>query len=198
MSGRPIPFARNSSHFVHIQNSLAAVLKNIKAAKGLTAKVLWISCRLNRSEMQNSPVFVGWVEDVGAINMRVMRLRPYSPVEIRFGDTHPSKLYSKCLQTPLGTVVARNWGRPHKADATSQRIGETFYGETHRRSVPIKVDNVYAGTLNAAFSGDPDGADGEIRKILIEWAQTEKSALVKYIEDNLDFSGPKCLRQRRN
>jgi hypothetical protein len=148
--------------------------------------------------MQNSPVFVGWVEDVGAINTRVMRDRPYAPIEIRFGDTHPSRLYSECLKTPLGKVVARSWGRPHKADATSQRIGETFYGETHRRSVPIKVANVYAGTLNAAFSGDPDGAEEGIGKILLEWAQTEKSALVEYIEDYLDFSGPKCLRQRRN
>jgi hypothetical protein len=197
MSGRPIPFARNSSHFVHIQNSLATVLKDLKGVNGLTAKVLWVSCRLNRSETEDSPVFVGWVEDVGAINTRVMRKRPYAPIEIRFGDTHPSRLYSECLKTPLGKVIARNW-RQHKADATSQRIGETFYGETHRRSAPVKVGNLYAGTLNAAFSGDPDGADGEIGKILIEWAQTEKSALVKYIEDNLDFSGPKCLRQRRN
>jgi hypothetical protein len=197
MAGRPIPFARNSSHFVHIQNSLATVLKNLKAVNGLTAEVLWVSCRLNRSETEDSPVFVGWVEDVGAINTRVTRKRPYAPIEIRFGDTHPSRLYSECLKTPLGKVVARNW-RQHKADSTSQRIGETFYGETHRRSVPVKVGNLYAGTLNAAFSGDPDGADGEIGKILIEWAQTEKSALVKYIEDNLDFSGPKCLRQRRN
>jgi hypothetical protein len=198
MAGRPIPFARNSSHFVHIQNSLAAVLKNIKSARGLTANVLWVSCRLNRSGTQDSPVFVGWVEDVGAINMRVERRRPYAPIEIRFGDTHPSKLYSQCLKTPLGKVVPRNWGQPHKADATSQRIGETFYGETHRRSVPIKVDNVYAGTLNAAFSGNPSGADGEIKEILVDWAQTEKFALVKYIKDNLDFSGPKCLRQLRN
>jgi hypothetical protein len=197
MSGRPIPFARNSSHFVHIQNNLSAVLKNLKAINGLTGKVLWVSCRLNRSEMENSPVFVGWVEDVGAINTRVTRQRPYAPIEIRFGDTHPSRLYSECLKTPLGRVVVRNW-RQHKADSTSQRIGETFYGETHRRSVPIKVGNLYAGTLNAAFSGDPGGADGEIGKMLIEWAQTEKSALVKYIEDHLDFSGPKCLRQRRN
>jgi hypothetical protein len=197
MSGRPIPFARNSSHFVHIQNSLATVLKDLKAVNGLTAKVLWISCRLNRSETEDSPVFVGWVEVVGAINTRVMRKRPYAPIEIRFGDTHPSRLYSECLKTPLGKVIARNW-RQHKADPTSQRIGETFYGETHRRSAPVKVGNLYAGTLNAAFSGDPDGADGEIGKILIEWAQTEKSALVKYIEDNLDFSGPRCLRQRRN
>ena len=196
MSGRPIPFARNSSHFVHIQNSLVAVLKSIKVAKGLTAKILWVSCRLNQSETQNSPVFVGWVEDVGAINMRVDRRRPYSPVEIRFGDTHPSALYSACLNAPLGTVVSRNW-RSDKADPTSQRIGEKFYGETHRMSIPIRVQNVYVGTLNAAFLGDPSAGGKRIRDILVEWAQTT-SPLVRYIKDNLDFSGPKCLRQRRN
>ena len=197
MSGRPIPFARNSSHFVHIQNSLAAVLKNIKNAKGLTAKVLWVSCRLNRSETQDSPVFVGWVEDLGAINTRVERRRPYSPIEIRFGDTHPSALYSTCLNAPLGTVVPRTW-RSDKPDPTSQRIGEKFYGETHRRSIPIKVQNVYVGTLNAAFLGDPSAAEKRIREILVEWAQTANSPLVRYIRDNLDFSGPKCRKRDSN
>ncbi len=197
MSGRPIPFARNSSHFVHIQNSLAAVLKDIKNAKGLTAKVLWVSCRLNRSKTQDSPVFVGWVEDIGAMNMRVEKRQPYAPVEIRFGDTHPSALYSTCLSTPLGTVVPRTWGSD-KADPTSQRIGEKFYGETHRRSIAIKVQNVYVGTLNAAFLGDPAAAEKRIREILVERAQTANSPLVRYIRANLDFSGPKCPRHHPN
>jgi hypothetical protein len=193
-----IPFGHNSTDFVHIQNNLVAVLTRIKGIKDLKVKILWVSCRLNRSKEEDSPVFVGWVEDIDAIDLRVRRDHLFAPIEIRFGDTHPSKLYSTCLKTPLGTVVSRNWGRPHKADATSQRVGEIFYGETHRKSAPIRVDNVYVGTLNAAFSGDPDGADGEIKTILIEWAQAGNSALVKYIEDNLDFSGPKCLRQHRN
>jgi hypothetical protein len=197
MSGRPIPFARNSSHFVHIQNSLTAVLKNIKTARGLTAKVLWVSCRLNRSATQDSPVFVGWVEDVGAINVRVERHRPYAPVEIRFGDTHPSALYTSCLKAPLGTVVPRAW-RSDKADPTSQRIGEKFYGETHRRSIAIRVKTVYVGTLNAAFLGDPSATEKRIRGILVEWAQTANSPLVRYIRDNLDFSGPKCRKRDFN
>jgi hypothetical protein len=197
MSGRPIPFARNSSHFVHIQNNVAAVLRDMKAARGVTAKVLWVSCRLNRSETLDSPVFVGWVEDVEAINMRVEKRRPYAPIEIRFGDTHPSALYSTCLSAPLGTVVLRTW-RSHKADPTSQRIGEKFYGETHRRSIPIKVKTVYVGTLNAAFLGDPSAAEKRIQEILVEWAQTANSPLVRYIRDNLDFSGPKCPRHHPN
>ena len=199
MSGRPIPFARNSSHFVHIQNSLAAVLNDIKNAKGLAAKVLWASCRLNRSKTQDSPVFVGWVEAVGAMNMRVERRQPYAPVEIRFGDTHPSTLYSTCLNTPLGKVVPRAWGPDKdKANPTSQRIGEKFYGETHRRSIAIRIKTVYVGTLNAAFLGDPSSAEKKIREILLKWAQTANSPLVRYIRDNLEFSGPKCPRHHPN
>jgi hypothetical protein len=197
MAGRPIPFARCSSHFVHIQNSLSSVLNEVKAIPGLAEKILWVSCRLNRSGTQDSPVFVGWVEDMEAIDKRLERRRPYAPIEIRFSDTHPSTLYSTCLKTPLGTIVPRTWG-PEKADPTSQRIGEKFYGETHRRSIPVRVNNVYAGTLNIAFRGDPADADRKIKNILIQWAQTGNSPLVRYIRDNLDFSGPKCLRRRPN
>lgn len=188
-SPRPIPFAHNSSHFVHIQNNLACVLQGVKSTSGLPAKVLWISCRLNRSKTQDMPVFVGWVEDTEAINIRLQKGQPYSPVELRFGDTHPSKLYSDCLAVPLGTVVNRAWVSD-QADPSSQRTGENSYGETHRRSIPIQIDNKYVGTLNVAFLGDPDARNAEIQATLINWAQKATSPLVKYIKDNLDFSGP--------
>lgn len=188
---RPIPFAHNSSHFVHIHNSLVRVLTQIEAIKGLGAKVLWVSCRLNRSgEKDASPVFAGWVEDSEAINIRVGKQYSYAPIELRINDTHLSTLYSTCLKTPLGTVVPRNWGLD-RADPTSQRIGERFYGETNRRSIPIVIGDLYVGTLNAAFLGDPAASDGEIREILVQWAQTENLPLVKYIKDNLDYSGPR-------
>lgn len=185
-----IPFARNSSHFVHIHNNLVAVLTEVRDVQNLSAKVLWVSCRLNRSNQQDSPVFVGWVEDSDAINTRVRRRHPFAPVELRFGDTHPSQLYSECLRAPLGHVVPRCW-RTDRADATSQRLGESFYDESHRRSVPIKVKELYVGTLNVAFSGDPDAARDDIKKILIRWAQAEDSPLVMYIRDSLDYSGPR-------
>jgi hypothetical protein len=180
---------------VHIQNSLTSVLKKIKKIPGLPAKILWVSCRLNRSNEENSPVFVGWVEDLEAVNLRVERRRPYAPVEIRFGDTHPSKLFSECLAAPLGKVVPKDWVRADRADSSSQRIGERFYGETHRRSIAIKVGDIYVGTLNAAFLGDPTVADRKVRGILISWAQTGNSPLVRYIKSNLAFSGPRCLRR---
>ena len=186
---RPIPFARNSSHFVHIQNSLVSVLNTVKMVPGLPAKVLWVSCRLNRSKTEDIPVFVGWVEDHEAVNIRVQKGQPYSPVEFRFGDTHPSKLYTECLAAAPGTVVHRDWGA-HQADQTSQRTGETSYGETHRRSIPIRITNRNIGTLNIAFLGDPAPKEAEIKAVLVDFAQTPTSELVKYIERNLDFSGP--------
>jgi hypothetical protein len=109
---------------------------------------------------------------------------------MRFGDTHPSKLYSDCLKTPLGEVVKRKWerdGRP--LDKSYQQLGPNLYGETDRRSVPITVNNRCVGTLNAAFLGDP-GENRQLEKTLIEWAQTSKSPLVKYIGKHLDVSGP--------
>jgi hypothetical protein len=187
--GRPVPFSRNCSHFIHIQNSLTSVLNKVKAISDLGAKPLWVSCRLNRTQTEDIPVFVGWVEDTEAAERRSKRC-PYSPVEMRFGDTHPSKLYSDCLKTPLGKVVKRKWEKDSRPlDKTYQQLGPTLYGETDRRSVPINVNNKCVGTLNAAFSGDP-GENSELEKMLLEWAQTSKSPLVKYIGKNLDVSGP--------
>lgn len=190
MSVRPIPFARNSSHFIHIQNCLLSVMADIKKIPDLGAKVLWVSCRLNRTGEQDSPVFVGWVEDHEAVNKRVAKGHDYSPIEFRFSDTHPSKLFSDCLKAPPATVVHRDW-KAHKADNTSQKVGEKYYNESHRRSIPIKIGNVYAGTLNAAFAGDPAVKERQTKAKLVSWAQAPNSRLVKYIKQNLAYSGPR-------
>jgi len=190
MAVRSIPFARNSSHFIHIQNSLMAVLHDIKNIPGLSAKVLWVSCRLNRTGELDSPVFVGWVEDIEATNTRVSKGHHYAPIEVRFSDTHPSKLFSECLKAPPGTVVQRDW-KLHRADGTSQKVGEKYYNESHRRSIPIKIKNVYTGTLNTAFLGDPAGKERQIKAKLVNWAQNSNSRLVGYIRKNLAYSGPR-------
>jgi len=183
-----IPFAHNSSHFVNIHNNLVEVLTQIKPTKDLKARVLWVSCRLNRSgEKEASPVFVGWVEDNEAISIRVRRQHKFAPVEIRFGDTHPSELYSECLAKGFGEMVRRDWGL-QIASPGSQEIGKNFYGETHRRSVAVKVNGGSVGTLNAAFQGDPSAADKDIENILFYWAQDPNSSLVDYIKNNLDYS----------
>lgn len=189
MASRPIPFAHNSSHFVHIQNNLTSVLNDVKDIPGLAASVLWASCRLNRSKMEDAPVFCGWVEDNQAIKIRLQRGHPYAPSECRFGDTHPSKLFSDCLTKPAGEVVRRDWN-VDKADPTSQRTGEEDYDEKYRRSIPIRVNNIYAGTLNVAFSGNPMDKDDDIKGVLVAWAQDQNSELVRYIKNNLDFAGP--------
>jgi hypothetical protein len=188
---QPIPFGRHSSHFVHIHNNLVEVLTELKAIHNLTAKVLWVSCRLNRTGVSDpSPVFVGWVEDMDAIKIRVKKHRLFAPIDIRFGDTHLSKLYEDCLRAGVGAVVPREWIAPLRQQASqgSQEIGKNFYDETHRRSVAIKIKERFVGTLNAAFSGNPSAEDSSIRQILVYWAQDSNSALVKYIEAELDYS----------
>jgi len=187
VGGRPIPFARDSSHFVHVENSLAAVLHEIKAIPGLRSTILWVSCRLNRSGTGNIPVFAGWFESIEARNIRIRNGFPYAPIQIRFGDTHPSALYLECLKQPPRQVVRRTW-KTDKADSTSQRLGENFYGETHRRSMAIRINNCSVGTLNAAFLGNPAAKDTKIEKILFDWAQSSKSDLVNYIKDKLHYS----------
>jgi hypothetical protein len=187
---RPIPFGRNSSHFVHIEDNLVSVLHDMKNLVAAPTKVLWASCRLNRSKEKDSPVFAGWVEDIEARTIRLNNGHPYSPADLRFSDTNRSALYTKCLSAPVGKVIHRDW-RQHKAGGKSQRLGENFYGETHRMSAPIKVKGVYAGTLNVAFLGAPDAAREKCEAKLISWAQGTNSPLVKYIQENLDFSGPK-------
>ena len=91
-----IPIARNSTHFVNIHNNLVEVLTQIETIKGLSAQVLWVSCRLNRSgEKEANPVFVDWVEHLKAINIRVKNQHKFAPIEIRSSDTHKSDLYEK-------------------------------------------------------------------------------------------------------
>jgi hypothetical protein len=198
MPRHPIPFGRHSSHFTHIQNALVAVLNEIKSVPNLKAKVLWVSCRLNRTGQQDSPVFAGWVESNEATEIRVAKGFPCPPIDIRFGDTHQSAVYSACFGKPLvrlKTVIPRTWGpKRDQADPTSQKIGENFYGETHRRSIAIAVVGRYVGTLNAGFLGNRDFSKGnverDIERILIRWAQRSDSRLVNYIQKNLQSSGP--------
>jgi len=129
---------------------------------------------------------VGWVEDIQAIRIRVQKGYLFAPIDIRFGDTHPSKLYSDCLNAASGQLVPRKWTSKPESPG-SQEIGKNFYDETHRRSVPIKIKGCSVGTLNAAFQGNPAAEDMNIEKILFHWAQ-KKSGLVDYIEQNLDYS----------
>src|SRR5438132_12023645 len=100
-----IPFGRHSTHFAGIQNSLALVLYEIKAIPALSRTILWVSCRLNRSGTIDSPVFVGWVEDVQAIRIRVQRGHLFAPIDIRLGETHPSQLSRDCLMLAAGRIL---------------------------------------------------------------------------------------------
>jgi hypothetical protein len=182
---QPIPFGRHSSHFVHIENHLVEVLTDIKAIQDLSPKILWVSCRLNRTGQKDSPVFVGWVEDAQAVRRRVRKGHHYSPIDIRFGDSHPSDLYRECLNKAAGQVVMREWVQ-HSASSGSQEIGRNFYDETHRRSIAVRISGRAVGTLNAGFRGDPTPEEKNLQYILLEWAQGLNSDLLTYIEQNLE------------
>lgn len=176
---KEVPFHRASDHFGKIEEYLHSLLKGIQGVTASPAQVLWVSCRLNRREGMEAPVFVGWVESDVAKTKRGTRY-PH-PMDTRLGDTHVSTLYKECLRAPLKTVVKRAWNG-EGADATSQELGRKYYEETHRRSMPIKLGNRYVGTVNAAFSGDPGSSDPKIARVLEDWAQTETRGLVRYIQ----------------
>jgi hypothetical protein len=164
------------------------VLYEIKTVPALNEAILWVSCRLNRTGTNDSPVFVGWVEDIQAVKIRAQNGYVYSPIDLRFGDTHPSRLYTDCLKKPAGEPVLKDW-RKQSASPGSQELGKNFYNETHRRSVPVKINGRSVGTLNASFRGDPsDETDEQIQRVLFHWAQNAKSDLVAYIKENLDYS----------
>lgn len=184
-----IPFPRNHPNFPGVENQLNAVLNQIKAAVGNATQVLWVSCRLNRTGAQvASPVFVGWVEDPQARTIRTANNHQHSPADIRINDTHVSSLYKECFTVSPGNVVKRDWNID-RADPTSQELGRTYYGETHRRSMPIRVGNQYVGTLNVAFKGDPAAKDRQIEQVLENWAQKSPSALITHIQGHCSVSG---------
>jgi len=182
-----IPFSRRSPD---IENHLKSVLGDIKRVAA-SALVLWVSCRLNRTGAKKpAPVFVGWVEDDVPDGARVIRRGrgyPNPPIVTHFGGTHLSQLYQECFKARVGEVVKKHWNGD-KASPGSLELGRKYYEETHRRSIPIRIDKNYVGTLNVGFRGDPTPADGQITPVLARWAQAD-SDLVQYIRDNLTVGG---------
>ncbi|MBI2361339.1 MAG: hypothetical protein HYV04_20930 [Deltaproteobacteria bacterium] len=188
-----IPFPRNHPNFPGVDNQLNAVLNQIRAAvAGSASQALWVSCRLNRTGATvPSPVFVGWIEDPAARNLRTTNHHQHAPADTRINDTHVSSLYKKCFAVRPGEVVKRDWSAD-KADPTSQELGKIYYGETHRRSMPIVLGNQYVGTLNVAFKGDPTAKDPEIKQVLEDWAQKPTSALITHIQHQCEVSKLPC------
>jgi hypothetical protein len=182
-----IPFPRNSQYFTDIENHLRSVLGAIKGVAG-RAEVLWVSCRLNKTGAQGpEPVFAGWVEGDAARGKRFKRGYPNPPIDTHFGGLHVSDLYRACFKAPVGEVVKKHWNGD-KASPGSLELGRKYYEETHRRSMPIKIDKDYVGTLNVGFSGDPAPVDQKIKTELQKWAQDSKSPLVTYLSQNLAVS----------
>jgi hypothetical protein len=147
-----IPFGRHSTHFAGIQNSLALVLYEIKAVPALSKTILWVSCRLNRTGTIDSPIFVGWVEDVQAIRIRVQKGHLFAPIDIRFGDTHRPN-YIAIVKGGAGRLVPESGHQNRKVQGV-KRSGKTSMTDSSQIGA-IKIKGYSVGTLNAAFQGDP-------------------------------------------
>lgn len=171
-----IPAGITPEMFLEVSNLLIKALKDLESVKGG-----WVTTRLNETGRKDpSPMFVGWVEHKDLEAKRIQRNEP-DPGLFRFGDDHYSKIYEECLQNP-GSVRKRNWN-VDKPELTGKTL-DIKAGIMHRRSIAVKVDGGYVGTLNAGFFEDPgDTADSTMNR----WAQSPNSELVKYLQDHFLF-----------
>jgi hypothetical protein len=170
MAKAKIPAGITPEIFIEVRTQLLKVLKDLEGMKGA-----WVTTRLNETGRKDpSPVFVGWVEHKDLITKRVQRNEP-DPGLFRFGDDHYSKIYEECLANP-GSVRRRDWN-VDKPELTGKTL-DIKAGVMHRRSIAVKANGGYVGTLNAGFFADPgDKADG----VMTRWAQNSGSELVKYL-----------------
>ena len=171
-----IPAGITPEIFLEVRNILLKVLKDLDGAKGM-----WVTTRLNETGRKDpSPLFVGWVQHRDLIAKRVQNNEP-DPGLFRFGDDHYSQLYEDCLQNP-GSVRKRDWNVDER-----EHSGKTLdikAGLMHRRSIAVKLNGGYVGTLNAGFFADPGD---KVNAVMTQWAQNPNSELVKYLQDNFLF-----------
>ncbi len=194
MAKAKIPGGITPEHFIQIRNLLNEVLKDIETATGREPK--WVSSRLNETARDDvSPFFVGWVENEELRSKRVSKNLP-DPGLFRFADNIHTRIYAECLDVKgPGGVKRRDWAKDG-----AEMFGKNLYvshvglfdlhDETHRRSIAIKMDKRYVGTLNAGLSKD---LGVSIDRKLQYWAQDPKSALVQYLSREFELAGPVCL-----
>lgn len=176
MAKAKVPAGITPEIFLEVRNLLVKVLKDLDGVKGA-----WVTTRLNETGRKDpSPVFVGWVEHQDLIGKRLQRNEP-DPGLFRFGDDHYSKIYEECLENP-SSVRKRDWhsDRP-------EHTGKAFdvkWGVMHRRSIAVKANGGYVGTLNAGFFSDPGN---KADKAMTQWAQDPGSELVRYLTGHFQF-----------
>jgi hypothetical protein len=184
-----IPGGVTPEHFMKIREFLSRILRDVQDTG---AKPMWVSCRLNETREDISPVFVGFFEHQEMKEQRIRRNLP-DPGLYRFGDIHYSRLYEECLQRP-GEVVQRDWRvdqlDPHKMEDGDAKFFSQKLGVMYRRSLGIKVDHLCVGTINVGFKHSPETTDAEIEAVMRRWAIEHDSDLTNYLQQHFELGGP--------
>jgi hypothetical protein len=114
--------------------------------------------------------------------------------------------YTEVLKNPT-EVFQQDWRNRGLRDEEFLKplrlyLSEGYYGlqqnnEIARRSVAIKVNDRYVGTLNTGLSVDPGK---KLDSKLLTWAQSPTSELVQYVRNEFVLGGPfaNAANRKRN
>jgi hypothetical protein len=191
-----IPVEVSFEHYMAMRSILQHALQDIELTAGYEPK--WLTCRLNRSGTADTQdaYFLGWVENQSLRDIRIGLDKP-DPGLFRFLDPVHGDTYRTALKNPT-QILWQEWQHGHgRAGAPRQQPLKLFQDngfyqltsgcEICRRSIAIKVDSRYAGTLNIGLSSDPGDALDDKLKI---WGQHATSELVQYIKNEFNLGGP--------
>ncbi len=185
--GAKIPEGITDAHRERIKEILGKLLKEIWQIT--RQQEILVNCRLNFSGTTTpSPIFVGWMESQGLETNRKKK-RLGTPI----GSTHPSPIYSECLDNP-GAVRERDFSIPGVIglEKSPGALGyDVLLGLNFRRYICIKAGGRCTGTLTVGLCNKlGDNTDIRVREKLKECAQDEKSELVKYLQETFQLGGP--------
>ena len=195
MGSTRIPVDITFEHYMGIKSILEHALEDFERTIGYEPK--WLTCRMNQSgtDSPRDAFFLGWVENQALREIRT-GLNKADPGLFRFMDPVHGNTYRTALATPH-KILKQSWksrsvnGGPSLKELKLYRDGG-FYDltsscETCRRSVAIKVENRFVGTLNTGLSYDPgDGLDEKF----MDWSQSPTSELVQYLKNEFNLGGP--------
>jgi hypothetical protein len=190
-----IPVDVSFEHYMAVKSILQHALQDFELTIGYEPK--WLTCRLNQSGTASTgdAYFLGWLENQSLREIRIGLGKP-DPGLFRFMDPVHGNTYKHALATP-NRISCQTWqGRNPPPPAKLKELklyrpngqyNMTTGCETCRRSVVIKVENRYVGTLNMGFSKDPEK---NLDKKLFEWGQSQTSELVQYLKNEFNLGGP--------
>ena len=185
---------QENPHFDDIKGFLQKILKELRD-EGTGAKR--VVSRLNRSDQaQASPVFVGVVEDVDIIALRIQQGIPNGDVgKKRFKDDNPSTVYEQTVKNAAGAIVSRHWnGASSEKTAGAKQMGSSAKCFDQRFiAIQIPAGNnkhQHVGTITVGFDQDPNPQMAKVRAITEKWAQSAQSDYVKHLKNTFSLNGP--------